>query len=61
MECSCSENECKTCGEFKTRSFEFNITRVRGLNKPFTRSGIALDVTYDRCYYWNSDIWIFCN
>ena len=37
----CSENECKTCGEFKARPFEFRIYRVRGLNKPFTRSGIA--------------------
>lgn len=41
MECSCSGDECKTCGEFKTRPFEFRIYRVKGLNKPFTRSGIA--------------------
>lgn len=35
----CSGSECKTCGEFKIRPFEFNIYRVRGLNKPFTRTG----------------------
>lgn len=34
--CSCSSCDC---GQFKDRPFEFNINRVRGLNKPYTRSG----------------------
>lgn len=35
--CSCT---CD-CAQFKDRPFEFNVHRVRGLNKPFTRSGIV--------------------
>jgi hypothetical protein len=35
--CSCA---CG-CSDFKDRPFEFNVHRVRGLNEPFTRSGIV--------------------
>lgn len=41
MECSCYECKCMTCGVSKTRRLEFKIYRVRGLNKPFTRTGLA--------------------
>lgn len=34
--CSCSSCDC---GQFEDRHFEFNVNRVRGLNKPFTRTG----------------------
>lgn len=30
---------CSCACDFKDRPFEFNVTRVRGLNKPYTRSG----------------------
>ena len=30
---------CSCACDFKDRPFEFNVIRVRGLNKPFTRSG----------------------
>lgn len=37
---SCSS--CSSCAcDFKDRPFEFNVTRVRGLNKPYTRSGMV--------------------
>ena len=37
---SCSS--CYSCAcDFKDRPFEFNVTRVRGLNKPYTRSGMV--------------------